>query len=410
MPKPHDRHLENPTGREYVQLVVVLGGLIAIGPLTIDMYLPAFPAIGKDLLATEAQVQLTLTGMLLGLSLGQLVSGPAADSLGRRRLRIAGLVLHAVASVLCALAPSVGLLAAARVVQGVAGSAITVTSMATVRDLFRGSAAARLMSHLMLVMGVAPILAPTIGGAVLQVTTWRGVFVVLGAFALLQMLLVWRFLPETLPRHRRRSMAPRATLATYRSLLGDRMFLALVATVGLMFATMFSYVSGASFVLQEHYGFSAQQFGIAFGVNAVGLIILTQLNPVLMRTFSPYQLLRAGVVMAVTAAVAMLVLALTWGHLLGVLVPLAVIVASCGLCFPNAPALALSRHGEAAGSAAALMGCIQFGAGGLISPLTGLLPGDGALPMATVMAGTTVTALVLVLWLGPHARAGALDD
>jgi DHA1 family bicyclomycin/chloramphenicol resistance-like MFS transporter len=169
-----------PSGRGYVKFVLVLGALIAIGPLTIDMYLPSLPAITEDFRSSETAVQGTLTGILLGMGLGQLLVGPLSDAVGRRRPLIGGVALHIVASVLCAFAPSVELLTAGRVLQGLGNAAVAVVAMATVRDLFTGSAAATMLSRLMLVMGLAPILAPTLGGVVLRWTDWRGVFVVLG--------------------------------------------------------------------------------------------------------------------------------------------------------------------------------------------------------------------------------------
>ena len=189
----------SPTGRRYVQLVLVLGALIALGPLTIDMYLPAFPRIGDDLGASDSAVQLTLTGMLLGLAVGQLVIGPLSDAFGRRRPLVVGIATHAVASLACAVAPTIAVLATVRVVQGFAGAAISVVAMATVRDLFEGVAVARIMSRLMLVIGLAPILAPTIGGFVLTFTSWRGIFVVLAGAAVLLVGVAFFFLRETLP-------------------------------------------------------------------------------------------------------------------------------------------------------------------------------------------------------------------
>src|SRR5262245_1336989 len=191
-----------PTGRRYVQLVLVLGALIAMGPLTVDMYLPALPELADDLGATDTGVQLTLTGMLLGLAGGQLLIGPASDALGRRRPLLVGVALHAVTSLLCAMAPDVVSLSAVRVLQGFAGAAISVNAMATVRDLFVGIAAARLLSRLMLVIGAAPVLAPSLGGLILQYTSWRGIFVVLAACALLLVLVAAFGLQETLLPHR----------------------------------------------------------------------------------------------------------------------------------------------------------------------------------------------------------------
>ena len=206
---PPPARTEAPVGRAYLRLVVVLGLLIAIGPLTIDMYLPALPTLSAELGATQPQAQLTLTGIMIGLGLGQLVLGPLSDALGRRRVLLGGLVVHASMSVLCAIAPSIEVLTAVRVGQGVAGAAIAVVAMAAVRDLYSGRKAATLLSHLTLVLGAAPILAPTMGGYLLAVTSWRGIFVVLFAIAVALVALAFFGLPETLPVSRRRPLALR---------------------------------------------------------------------------------------------------------------------------------------------------------------------------------------------------------
>lgn len=386
-----------PTGRRYVQLVLVLGALIALGPLTIDMYLPAFPALAAELDASESAVQLTLTGMLGGLAAGQLVIGPLSDAFGRKRPLVAGLLAHLLASVLCALAPSIALLGAARVVQGFAGAAISVVAMAIVRDLFSGAAVARLMSRLMLVIGLAPILAPSLGGLVLAWTSWRGIFAVLAGTALLLAGLAVLGLRETLPPERRRPARLRSTLATYRTLLADRAFVALVLMGGLMMSAIFANVAGASFVLQEGYGLSELGFGVVFGVNALGLTLASQLNPALINRFGVLDVLTGGLLVAVVAAGALLVAGLTGAFgLLGVLVPLAVVVAACGLTLPNTPALALTRHGSAAGTAAAVLGAVQFGVGALVAPLVGAFGSSTAVPMAAVMLGVTGAATALM--------------
>jgi DHA1 family bicyclomycin/chloramphenicol resistance-like MFS transporter len=387
-----------PTGRRYLQLVLVLGALIAMGPLTVDMYLPALPELADDLGATDTGVQFTLTGMLLGLACGQLVIGPVSDALGRRRPLLAGVALHALTSLLCAVAPDVVSLSAVRVLQGFAGAAISVNAMAVVRDLFVGIAAARLLSRLMLVIGAAPVLAPSLGGLILQYTSWRGIFVVLALCALLLVLVAAFGLKETLPPHRRRSARPVATLRTYRSLLRDPTFLALVLVAGLMMSALFSYVSGSPFVLQGIYGLDQRTFGIVFGCNALGIVLGTQLNPVLLRRFRPSQVLTGAVVGATTAAAVLLVTTATgFAGLSGLLVPLGCVVACCGLALPNTPALALSRHGEAAGTAAAMLGSVQFGVGALTAPLVGVLGTDTAVPMATVIFGGAALAAVLLL-------------
>ena len=385
-----------PTGRAYLRFVLVLGALIAIGPLTIDTYLPALPSITRDLAASESAVQLTLTGILLGMGLGQLLVGPLADAVGRRQPLIAGLALHIAASVFCAFAPSIELLTVGRVLQGLGNAAVAVVSMAMVRDQFAGSAAATMLSRLMLVMGLAPVLAPTLGGAILQVTSWRGVFVLLAVAGTMMVTLASFALRETLPVHRRRRLAFRPVVATYGSLLRDRTFVGLVLISGLMFATLFSYIGGSSFVLQNIYGLSVAQFGLVFGLNSLGFLTGSQVNPFLLRRFEPRLLVRAGVTIGAVAALLMVTSAATgFGGLPLILAPLWFILFACGLTLPNTPALALTRHGEAAGTAAALLGAAQFVIGGAAAPLIGAMGSDSAVPMTLVMALTASLALVV---------------
>jgi MFS transporter, DHA1 family, multidrug resistance protein len=385
----------------------VLGSLIALGPLTIDMYLPAFPELAADLDASDSAVQLTLTGMLGGLAFGQLVIGPLSDAFGRRRPLLTGLVVHALASVLCAVAPNVYLLSAVRVLQGFAGAAISVVALATVRDLFSGIAVARTMSRLMLVIGLAPILAPSMGGLILRVTDWRGIFAVLAAAAVVLVGVALLGLRETLPVERRRSAHLGATLRTYRSLFADRTFIALVAMGGLMFSSLFVYVSGASFVLQGAYGLSEQAFGIVFGVNALTLTVFAQINSGLLRRFGPVDVLTGAIVLACTASLLLLLAGATGvAGLAGVLVPLALVLAAAGLSMPNLPALALNRHGEAAGTAAALLGCVQFGVGAVVAPLVGLFGSRTAVPMGAVMF--LVTGLAAILMVTVVRRDGSV--
>lgn len=385
-----------PTGSAYLRFVLVLGALIAIGPLTIDTYLPALPSITRDLAASESAVQGTLTGILLGMGLGQLLVGPLADAVGRRRPLIAGIALHIGASVFSAFAPTIELLTVGRVLQGLGNAAVAVVSMAMVRDLFAGSAAATMLSRLMLVMGLAPVLAPTLGGAILQATSWRGVFLLLSVAGVLLVTLASLALRETLPVQRRRRLAPSEVGRTYLMLLRDRTFVGLILISGLMFATLFAYIGGSSFVLQDIYGLSVAQFGLAFGVNSLGFLAGSQLNPFLLRRFAPRQLVGVGVTIGATAALVMLTAALTGGGGLPlVLGPLWFLLLACGLTLPNTPALALTRHGEAAGTAAALLGASQFVIGGAAAPLIGAMGSDSAVPMALVMATTATLAAVV---------------
>ncbi len=386
------------TRGRHVQLIVVLGMLIALGPLSIDMYLPAFPQIATDLSASTSAVQLTLTGMLAGLATGQLVIGPLSDVFGRRRPLLVGLAVHLLASLLAAAAPNIAVLSVVRVLQGFAGAAISVVALATVRDLFSGSAVARTMSRLMLVIGLAPILAPTLGGFVLQLTDWRGIFVVLAVAALLLSAVAFLGLRETLPPERRSAPGLRSTLRTYRSLFADRTFVALVLIAGLMFASIFAYVGSASFVLQEGYGLDERTFGLVFGVNSLALTVVSQLNPSLIGRYGTANVLTFGILASVASAVGVVLVGATGvGGLVGLLIPLGLVLAAAGLAMPNTPALALSRHGDAAGSASAMLGASQFGVGAAVAPLVGLFGGTSAVPMGAVMAAVTGLAALLML-------------
>ncbi|MFE9203527.1 multidrug effflux MFS transporter [Micromonospora sp. NPDC007230] len=395
--------------RQRLRLVLVLGSLIAIGPLTIDMYLPALPAITTDLHTTSAAVQLTLTGTLAGLALGQLLIGPLSDAVGRRKPLLAGIALHIVASMLCAIAPNIGIVGTLRVLQGLGVAASSVVAMAVVRDLFSGAAFARLFSRLMLVMGVAPILAPTLGSGLLRWSDWRGVFVALAVFGVLLVTVAAFGLAETLPPERRRRGGLAATGRDYLALLRDRTFVGLVLVAGLAMAALFAYVAGSSFVFQQQYGLDEQQFGIAFGAGAVGLITATQLNVRLLRRYSPQRILVTALGVGTAAGLVLLAVAATgFGGLAAILASLWVVLAAAGLAMPNAPALALSRHGEAAGTAAALLGAVQFGVGALAAPLVGVL-GTGSVAMAAVVAGGMVAAMAVLLVVVRPARLAEVE-
>jgi len=383
-------------------LALVLGAFVALGPLTIDMYLPALPTITAELGTTSAMVQLTLTGTLIGLALGQLVIGPLSDAYGRRRPLLAGSALYVVASLLVLVAPTIEVLGVLRVLQGMGTAAGAVVAMAVVRDLFTGRAAATMLSRLFLVLGAAPVLAPTLGGELLRFTSWRGIFAVLALYGLLLLAVGTVALRETLPPSRRSSSGVAGTLSTYRRLLRDRTLVGLVLVAGLTMAGLFSYVSGSSFVFQRQFGLDEQQFGLLFGAGAFWLIAATQLNPVVLRRWSPAQVLVAATVFGAVSGAVLLGLAATGiGGLPAVVVPLWAMLFASGLALPNAPALALSRHGDSAGAAAALLGAVQFGVGAAVSPLVGLLGNDAAAMGAVILTALVLAIAVLVLVVRP---------
>ena len=401
-----------PGAPRHTTLVVVLGLLTALGPFTIDLYLPALPAIARELHAGESAVQMTLTGTLVGLGVGQLVIGPVSDAVGRRRPLLAGIALHIVASLLCAISPGVLLLGTLRFLEGLGAAAAAVIAMAVVRDRFTGHTAATVLSRLILVVGASPVLAPTVGAQLLRWTDWRGIFLALAVVGAATALFAGFTLPETLPAVQRRSGGVRTTAADYRRLLRDRVYVGLVLVTGLSMAALFAYVAGSSFVLQEQFGLSKQQFGVVFAVNAVALIGTPQLNVWLLRRFTPYRILHTALAAGAVLAVLLLIVTLTGvGGLPGILLPLFLVLAAVGFRGPNATALALSRHGEAAGTAASLLGAVQFGVGGLAAPLVGLL-GNDAVAMAAVIVLASLAALgVLLVLVRPdrvgHAEAGA---
>jgi DHA1 family bicyclomycin/chloramphenicol resistance-like MFS transporter len=384
------------------RLALMLGAFVALGPLTIDMYLPALPTIRQQLGTTSATVQLTLTGTLVGLALGQLVIGPLSDIVGRRKPLLAGTALHVVASLLILVAPDVTVLGVLRVLQGVGTAATAVVALAIVRDLFEDRAAATMLSRLFLVMGVAPVLAPTIGGEILRFTSWRGVFAVLAVYGLVVLALGSFGLRETLPAERRHSGGIGDSLRTYGRLLRDSRYVGLIVVAGLTMAALFTYISGSSFVYQQQFRLNEQQFGLLFGAGAVWLISATQLNPVLLRWFSPAQILVTATVAGTLAGGVLLTLAATGaGGLFGVAVPLWAVLFASGLALPNAPALALAEYGESAGSAAALLGAVQFGVGAAVSPLVGLLGNDAVAMGAVIVVALLLAVAVLVVVVRP---------
>src|SRR5215212_2283999 len=396
---------DNRDSRGRLRLILTLGAMTAFAPLSIDMYLPALPTLAAYFRTGTSEVQLTLSAFFFGLALGQATVGPVSDALGRRRPLLVGLAVYTLASVLCATAPSITALVALRFVQGFAGAAGIVIARAIVRDLHTGVAAAQFLSVLMLVSGLAPILAPVIGGQLLLVSPWQGVFLVLAAFGGLLLVAVGTGLRETLPPEARQTGGLTGTVTTFRALLGDRAFMGYALACGLAIAAVFCYISGASFVFQEIYGASPQTFSFIFGLNAVGLVAAGQVNGRLVRKVEPLRLLSIGLV---TSAIGGLVLLAVVGSgelgaslgLAGFLVPLFVVVAPIGLIMPNATVLALAGSPKTAGSASALLGLLQFGLGALVAPLVGLGGSGTALPMALMMAMLELAALLAFLVLG----------
>ncbi|WP_372461429.1 multidrug effflux MFS transporter [Streptomyces clavuligerus] len=384
-------------------VTLVLGGLTALPPLSMDMYLPALPAVTESLSAPAATLQLTLTACLLGMALGQLVVGPMSDRWGRRRPLLAGMAVYVVATALCALAPSAGLLIGFRLLQGLAGAAGIVIARAVVRDLYEGEEMARFFSTLMLISGVAPVIAPVIGAQVLRFTDWRGIFAVLAVVGVLLTLVVVRWLPETLPAEQRHGGGVGTALRTMRGLLADRTFTGYVLVGGFAFAALFAYISASPFVVQDIYGASAQTFSLLFAVNSIGLTAVAQLNGrVLVGRVDLDTALAVGLAVLTLSALALLLMtAGVFGEpgLFGVSAGLFALMASLGLVSPNITARALGRAPHAAGTASALMGTASFLTGALAAPLVGIAGEKTAVPMAVVQLGCGLAAVGCLLVL-----------
>ncbi|XVQ08609.1 multidrug effflux MFS transporter [Spirillospora sp. CA-255316] len=380
-----------------LRMIVILGALTAVAPLSIDMYLPALPQLTEDLSTGAVQAQLTLTACVVGLAAGQAIAGPLSDAFGRRRPLLAGVAAYAIASLLCALAPTVETLIALRLVQGATGAAGIVIARAIVRDRYDGVAAARFFSTLMLVNGLAPILAPVLGGQLLRVTPWPGVFVALAGIGVALFLAALAGLPETLPPGSRAGGGVRATLATFRGLLADRVFVGYALALGLSFGAMFVYISGSPFVLQDLHHLSPQAFSAVFGINAVGIVAAGQVGGRLAGRVPLRRLLGCGLAVAAAGGAALLAAVLAGAGLAIVLPALFLVIAAQGLILPNATALGLAgRPPRVAGSASALLGVAQFAIGGAAAPLAGLGGSDTAAPMAAaiaaLVAGAALTA------------------
>ncbi|WP_122517484.1 multidrug effflux MFS transporter [Pseudomonas viridiflava] len=369
-----------------LRTILILGALSAFGPLAIDFYLPGFPAMASYFATDEKHVQLTLAAYFLGLSLGQLAYGPVADRFGRRMPMLVGVSLFTLASVACAFAPSLEWLIAARFVQALGGCAGMVLSRAIVSDKCNAVESAKVFSQLMLVMGLAPILAPMLGGILVNAFGWQSIFISLTFFSALCLIAVALGLPESMPATTPRQPL-RGALRQYGRLLTDRVFIGHALTGGIAMAGMFAYVAGSPFVFIKLYGVPAEHYGWLFGMNAAGFIAVAQINARILRRTGPAFLLTRTVWIYLAAGLVLLgVTGLRTEALWPLLVPLFICVASLGCIIPNASACAMNGQWARAGSASALLGCLQFSVAAAAASLVGVLHDGTSTPMALVIS------------------------
>ena len=390
-----------------LRIILILGALSAFAPLAIDFYLPGFPAMATAFATDEKHIQLTLAVYFGGLAIGQLIYGPLADRFGRRVPLLSGVTLFTLASFACAYAPSLDWLIGARFVQALGGCAGMVISRAVVSDKCDAVGSAKVYSQLMLVTGLAPILAPLAGGVMVGLWGWQSIFLALSIFSVMAAIAVAVGLPETLPADKPRQPLS-GSLSRYVSLLSDRVYLGYALTGGISIAGMFAYIAGSPFVFIKLYGVPAEHYGWVFGSNAAGFILVAQLNARLLAKRGPAFLLSRTVWAYVAAALTLLgIAALRTEALWPLLVPLFICIASLGCILPNTSACAMAGQGARAGSASALLGCIQFGVAAGAASLVGVLHDGTAMPMAMVISLCGVLAVTIAVSTQRLQRARA---
>lgn len=381
--------------RSHARLIIMLGILTAFGPLSIDLYLPSLPDIARDLEVSPARVQQSLSAFFLGLAIGQLVYGPMSDRYGRRPALAVGIVVYLAASVGCALAPSIDTLIGARFLQGLGGAAGPVVTRAAVRDVYVGNRAARALSFVILVMAVAPLIAPLIGGQILSLFGWRGLFVCMLAYGLLCLAVNTFGLRETNPPERRRGRSVAGVFRAYGGLLRSGRALGYLCCGGLAFGGLFGYVTGASFIYIDALGVSSQMFGIYFAFNVLGLVIGNLANGQLVLRFGYRRMLTFGVIVMWLGSLALLIAPRLWpGELLAVAVPLFFAVGTIGVIGANTIAGLMEAMPENAGAASAMFGGFQFGLGAAAGAVVGLLPTGPILSVAIMLTGASSAALI----------------
>ncbi|MGP6486531.1 multidrug effflux MFS transporter [Duffyella gerundensis] len=377
---------------------ITLGLLAALGPLCIDLYLPALPALARDLQTSTATAQLSLTAGLLGLGAGQLLFGPMSDKFGRVGPLLLSLVLLFIASVGCAMAQTIDQLLLARLFEGLSGAGGAVLSRAIARDMYSGHELTKFFALLMLVNGLAPIGAPVLGGALLTVLDWRGIFMTLAAIAVLLLLLSRFKLKETLPPERRSQGSLFSAWAALGQVIMHRPFMGFCLTQGFMMSGMFAYIGASPFVLQEIYGLSPQAFSFCFAANGIGLVIASQTSARLCPLWGEYRLLKGGLTLAFIASSSLLLLGISGAPLPLILVALFFTIASNGVIATTASSLAMQSQGHRAGSASAVIGVTMFTLGAITVPITGI-GGTSVLTMTATIFGCFMLAILMFLLL-----------
>lgn len=378
-------------------VIILLGILSAFGPLSIDMYLPALPKIATDFGVELSSVQLSLASFFVGIAAGQIFYGPITDKWGRKKPLYFGLILYTIASFLCAISNDVESLILYRFIQALGSCAGMVISRAVVRDLYKPHDSAKIFSMLMLIMGVAPILAPVLGGFLVLHFNWRVIFWILTGVSATTLVLVFFFLKETHVPNPNYHL--RHTFRNYWAILKDKDFTGYTLSMSFIYAGMFAYITGSAFVFIQHYGLTPSNYSIVFGVNALGLITLSQVNGRLLRKFTPAYLIRLALPCVTVAGAMLLVVGLTNGPLWSMCLSLFLFILMLGMIAPNASACALANQKELSGSASAMMGTIQFTVSAIVSSLVSRMHDGTILPMTVIMFSCGIVSIILYFFL-----------
>lgn len=385
-------------------LAVVLGLLTIFGPISMDLYLPVLPALTAELQSTTSVAQLTITACLLGLAIGQVIAGPLSDRFGRRTPLLIGVTAYALTSALCAVSPTVETLIVARFVQGLAGAVGIVIAQAAGRDVYSGGKLLRYYGRLTVLGGLAAIIGPVIGGQLATVTDWRGVFVFLAAVGVAILAASLAVLRETLPANRRVTGGFSHTLNDFRQLLADRVFVGAVLITGFTYSAIFSYLSGATYILQGMYGLSPQGYSLAFGLNSLGFMVFGFIAGRLAERWSERGTLAAGLIMAASGALGLLATALLHLPLAAIVLSLFTMVSGVAVTSPPATSLALKDYPDIAGTASSLLGLARFAFGGIAAPLVGIGGATDAVPFGIVATASAAAAALCLGLVGGRAQ------
>lgn len=393
------------TKKQKYTFIFILGALSALGPLSIDMYLPSFKYIASYLNTDIANVTLSLTSYFIGISIGQLIYGPITDKYGRKKPLIVGLSIFTITAIACVFSPSVNWLIGLRFVLALGGCAGMVVARAVVRDAFHKDDIVKIFSMLMLIIGIAPILAPSLGGWILTVSNWKAIFYFLGGFSLLLIVLVYFFLPETGTIDKTKSLKVKQVFSDYKYVLQNRYFLYYTLASSVAMGGMFSYISGSPFVFMEYFKVSESNYAMIFGLNASGFIIGSQLNRFLVTRFSSLRIVTTASAILFLLAISIISLLILNAITVTVLVTfLFLFLFSTGLLVPNSSAMALTPFTKRTGSASALMGFIQMLFGAIISGAVSSLHDGTMFPMVICVSLCGITTFIILLLLNRELK------